>query len=187
MSVTLLASLKNGDHSAMEEIYRQYWENIFDTAFKRLGDEDIAQDITQEIFISLWENRSKLNIEHNLDAYLYTAVKYRVINYFRSVSLKDKQKNALLQLMQEEVTAAADTRLILKDLSEELDQAIATLPEKMQRVFSMSRKQQKTIQEIANELNVSTQTVKNQLTSATKLLKKNVSYLALLALMAGLT
>jgi len=187
LSETLLSSLQCGSRWAMEKIYHVYWEEIFDAALKKTGDEALAQDITQEIFISLWENHKTINLSGSLGAYLHGAVKYKVINYFRSGSIKEQHQAALTVLMDEQHTAAADDKLILKELYLEVDAAIALLPEKMQLVFSMSRKQEKSIKEIAAELDVSVQTVKNQISAAIKLLKKSLSYILLIAVFIGLT
>ncbi|MFF5380250.1 RNA polymerase sigma-70 factor [Pedobacter suwonensis] len=187
MSKTLLSSLQRGSHQAMEEIYHLYWSDIFDVALRKTGDEALSQDITQEIFISLWENHKTINLSGSLGAYLYGAVKYKVINYFKSGSIKEQHQNALKALMDEKHAEAADDRLILKEFYSEVDDAIALLPEKMQLVFSMSRKQEKSIKEIAEELNVSVQTVKNQISAALKLLKKSLSYILLIAVLIGLT
>ncbi|MGY0040029.1 RNA polymerase sigma factor [Pedobacter sp. NJ-S-72] len=71
----LITSLKQGDQTAMEIIYKKHWEHVFDAAYKRIGSEDIAQDITQDIFISLWEKRETLEIRESLAAYLQGSVK----------------------------------------------------------------------------------------------------------------
>ncbi|WP_412468325.1 RNA polymerase sigma factor [Pedobacter sp. KLB.chiD] len=187
MSETLLSSLRCGSHQAMAEIYQLYWEDIFDVALKKTGDEALAQDITQEIFISLWENRKTINLLSGLGAYLHGAVKYKVINSFRSGNLKAHHYMALSALTDEKDTITADNKLMLKELHLEVDAAIALLPEKMQQVFSMSRKQDKSIKEIASEMDISAQTVKNQISAALKLLKKSLSYILLMAVLIGLT
>ncbi|WP_293782772.1 RNA polymerase sigma factor [uncultured Pedobacter sp.] len=187
MSETLLSSLRRGSHQAMAEIYQLHWGDIFDVALKKTGDEALAQDITQEIFISLWENHKTIKLSSSLGAYLHGAVKYKVINYFRSGNLKAHHYTALSALMDEKDTIAADHKLILKELHLEVDAAIALLPEKMQQVFSMSRKQDKSIKEIASDLDISVQTVKNQISAALKLLKKSLSYILLIAVLISLT
>ncbi|WP_316844252.1 RNA polymerase sigma-70 factor [Pedobacter psychrodurus] len=187
MDNSLLSSLQRGNHEAMAEIYQAYWEDVFDAALKKTGDTALAQDITQEIFISLWENRTAISLTGSMGAYLHGAVKYKVINYFRSGSIKAQHQTALSTLMDEQHTVAADDKLILKELHLEVDAAIARLPEKMQLVFSMSRKQEKSIKEIATELDVSVQTVKNQISAALKLLKKSLSYILFIAALIGLT
>jgi len=171
----------------MENIYRLYWTDVLENVYKRVRDEEIAQDITQEIFISLWENRAQLNIEGSLRPYLQGAVKYKVINYFKSSIVKEKHQEDLTLLIQHETSASAENAMILKDLTREIDSALQDLPERMRLIFWMSRKQEKTIREISSELDLSAQTVKNQISAALKLLKERLSYLLFLAILILLT
>ncbi|MFW0718279.1 RNA polymerase sigma factor [Pedobacter sp. N23S346] len=183
MSEILIASLKNDDPFAMEQIFNAHWEKVFDSAFKKLGDEAIAQDITQEIFISLWEKRKKLEVTGDLSGYLYGAVKHRIVDYYRSNAVKDIHRSEFAILMNQKRMNTADENLILQDTAQEVEAAMQRLPERMRLVISMSREQDKTVKEIAGELNVSVQTVKNQITAAMKLLRENLSYILILALL----
>ena len=183
----LITSLKNGDHAAMQDIYSRYWEEVLDSAYKRVRDEEIAQDITQEIFISVWENRQRLIIESSLSAYFKGAVKFKVINYFKSSIVKEKHKEDIALLIGTQTEASAESMLMLKDFNQQIDNALLDLPEKMRIIFSMSRKQEKSIQEIAAELNLSVQTVKNQITAAMKLLRKKLSYIMFIVALILLT
>ncbi|MCX2453472.1 RNA polymerase sigma-70 factor [Pedobacter sp. PLR] len=178
----LLSLLQRGSHQAMEDIYLRYWEDVLDAAYKRVQDEEIAQDICQEIFISLWENRESIQLKGALGAYFLGAVKYRVINYFRSSQIKEKHKEDLRLLIGAETELSAAQGLILKELQQQVDEAIQELPEKMRVIFSMSRQEEKSIREISEELNLSAQTVKNQISSALKVMKKRLSYLLTLAI-----
>jgi RNA polymerase sigma-70 factor (family 1) len=171
---------------AIEQIYQKYWEEVFDAAYKRVRNIEIAQDITQEIFISLWEKKNTLTIEGNLSAYFYGAVKYKVINYYKSGALKDKHEKELSILRSDEHADAADNKIILRELDKQIENAILLLPDKMRLVFSMSRIEEKSIKEIASELNLSIQTVKNQISTALKSLR-TLSYLLQVALLIWLT
>lgn len=177
----LLNSLKNGDRKAMDEIFNTYWEFVFDAAFKKLGDEDVAQDITQEVFISIWENRISLAIETNLHAYLYGAVRYRVINYFKAQAVRNGHQAEISYLMEQQHVAGTDAKLVMEDADRAVEAALAKLPERMRLVVQMSRRQDRSVKEIAEELDVSVQTVKNQITAAMKILRKDLSYTLLLA------
>jgi len=175
----LITSLKKGDQTAMEIIYKRHWEQVFDSAYKRIGIEDIAQDITQDIFISLWEKRETLEIKESLAAYLHGSVKYRVINYFKANITREKYQEDLLSLVGNTSPLHATNNLAIKEIHQELDEAIAELPERMRLIFSMSRKQEKSNDEISAELNLSIQTVKNQLTAALKIIRKRLAYLTI--------
>ena len=188
LSEELLRSLRDGEHSAMEYFYHTYWEVVFDTAYKRVRDEEIAQDITQEIFISVWENRERLHIKSSLEAWLKGAVKYKVINYFKSSIVREKYEEDLVQLMGNQAEpSSAESMIILKELNQQLDHAMLELPEKMRVIFFMSRRQQKSTKEISDVLNLSAQTVKNQLSAALKLIRKKLSYTVILIILMLLT
>jgi len=188
LSEELLRSLRDGEHSAMEYLYHTYWEVVFDTAYKRVRDEEIAQDITQEIFISVWENRERLHIKSSLEAWLKGAVKYKVINYFKSSIVREKYEEDLVQLIGNQAEpSSAESMIMLKELNQQLDHAMLELPEKMRVIFFMSRRQQKSTKEISDELNLSAQTVKNQLSAALKLIRKKLSYTVILIILMLLT
>lgn len=167
----------------MEQLFSSHWEGIFDAAFKKLGDEAVAQDITQEIFISMWENRATLHIEGNIAAYLHGAVKFRVINYYRMKAMREGHYAALGYLMEQQRSADSDSKLKLADAEMEIDRAMDLLPARMRQLISMSKRQDRSIKEIADELGLSTQTVKNQLSAAMKILRENLSYLLFLILL----
>lgn len=163
----------------METIYATYWEQIFDAAYKRTGDEAVAQDLTQDLFISLWEKRETIEIRDTLSAYLQGAIKYRVINYFKANITKEKYNEDLIALSGDGYATQIPNNFAVKEIHQQLDEAIAELPGKMQLIFAMSRKQEKSNDEISAELNLSVQTVKNQISAALKIIRKRMAYLSL--------
>ena len=171
----LLKGLKKGKVKALELMYKSYWEVLYDDALIRTQNEDVAKDIVQEIFISVWEKRGNLNIKDSIEGYLHQAVKYRVINFFRN----ELTAGSHYQEMQHHTIAqpSPDQQLMAKELQGQLNDAIARLPEKMRLIFMLSRTEQKSIDEISVELSLSKQTIKNQLSIATRVLKEKFSYL----------
>jgi RNA polymerase sigma-70 factor (family 1) len=176
----LLLSLKQSEHSAMDGLFNTYWEFVFDAIFRKLGNEEVAQDLCQEIFISLWENRTTLQVEGSLSGYLYGAIKYKVINYIRLQASHSGHHQQLSYFMNQQTAPETDAGLMLKDLNRDVDAALAQLPDRMRLVISMSRKEDRSVKEIAAELGVSAQTVKNQITAAMKILRENLSYILFL-------
>jgi RNA polymerase sigma-70 factor (ECF subfamily) len=156
----LLSMIAQDDRDAFEMIYHQYWDALYTAALRRLRNAAQAQDIVQEIFISLWERRTELQI-NNLSAYLQTAVRYRVYNYIA--------RDAVPEVFYEPFEAiavhpvSADTMIIEKELLELADAYIAALPKKRQRIFNLYFEENLTTREIASRLSISQKTVQNQL------------------------
>src|SRR5688572_24325986 len=76
----LLKLLKRQELGAFEEIYMRYWKKLYTAAYKRVQSREISEELVQDIFTSLWVNRQVLKVE-TLSAYLYSAIKYKVINH----------------------------------------------------------------------------------------------------------
>ena len=166
----LLRLFKLGDQKAYEEIYRRYWSLMYIACCKILKDEDEAKDIVQEVFISLLNHGSRLQIRNSLSVYLYSSVRYKVLDRIKHNQVKD---NYLVSLF--DYSEAADTKtdrkLLEKEFLTEMEKAINLLPEKMRIVFTMSRNQHLSHKEIANMLEISDATVKKQINNALKILK----------------
>ena len=77
--IDLVNSMSEGDESAFQEIYRRYWYKLYTVANRKSGSEEDAEEIVQDIFISLWNRRDSIQITTTLNAYLAVSVKYRVI------------------------------------------------------------------------------------------------------------
>lgn len=167
----LLVLLRQDDRKAFDQIFSQYWPQLYIAAIKRLADPEISKDIVQEVFISVWERRKEMVIQNSLQAYLLSAVKFKVIDYFRKAITLDKHKTDLLKLTE---TSYMMDAIETTELEDQVASAIRTLPEKMRKIFEMSRTQGKSIAEISAELNVSSQTVKNQLSHAVRILRKQL-------------
>jgi RNA polymerase sigma-70 factor (ECF subfamily) len=75
----LLVLLKQGSQAAFAEIYNRYSGLLYVYAFKLTADTDATKDITQELFISLWDNKEALELKGSLSAYLYTAIRYKFL------------------------------------------------------------------------------------------------------------
>ncbi len=174
----LLTLLKEGRPDALENIFRKYWEDVFALAMSKTGDPTLSEEITQDIFVALWENRHRINLSGELKHYLLGSVKFKVINYYKSTTVAAVHQQKFSMLFESSSTGAADEQLLYKELSAEIERAISTLPERMRAIFYKSRKEGKSNSEIATEMNISVQTVKNQTSSALKLLKEKLPHLA---------
>lgn len=179
LNLWLLVKQDNG--VAFRTLFDRYWEKLYVYAFNRLKSEADAQDIVQEVMISLWSRRTSLEIEISLAAYLHTAVQYEVLNLFsKAASIAGKsleyEKNILPELV------SYIEPLHLKELEVLAENEIARLPQKMQQVYRLHQEKNLTVREIARLLNISEQTVRNQLATSYQKLRKHLKEAILIAI-----
>ncbi|MDT3401619.1 RNA polymerase sigma-70 factor [Mucilaginibacter terrae] len=165
----LAVMLRQGSNAAFEEIYRRYWDKLFNSAHKRLADFELCEEVVQDIFVKLWEKRELLSISTGLSNYLHTAVKYSVIDYYRKRLTQDAFIS--VQLASPLADTSTEDNVILNDLKRYLETLIGQLPDKCRSVYQLSRAEHKTNKEIAAILNISEKTVEGHLTKALQALR----------------
>jgi len=167
--IELLDLLKSGDRSALDEIYKRYHGLLYNHAYRRLPDREEVRDILQEIFIYLWNKKETLEIT-SLSAYLYTSVRSRVLNVFRNQKVREMYMQSLQDFMNAgEYTL--DEKIREKELVQLIEKEVTSLPPQMRQIFEMSRFQEKSHKEIAEELSISPQTVRTQVRNALRVLR----------------
>jgi len=176
----LIQLLKNDDNSAFTEIYNRYAESLAGFAGAKLFHLEDARDILHDIFIKLWEDRNTLLITSNLKSYLFSAVRYRVIDKIRR-KVTRQGYSLMIQSASTANAHGADEIFEAKELQENIDNALRDLPFRTKQIYELSRNQHYTISEIAQMLNISEQTVKNQLTTALKHLRQSIIFTTTIA------
>ncbi len=170
----LVKLLKQQEFGAFEEIYLRYWKKLYSNAFKRVQSREVAEELVQDIFTSLWVNRETPAIEI-LSAYLYTAIKYKVINYLE----KELSRRAYSEFQIQSairVSNSTEEMVLLNELNMALEKEIQKLPPKRQQIFKMSREEHLSIKQVASNLGISEKTAENQLGKALKVLKINLRH-----------
>ena len=161
----LLQRISEDDSMAFTILYRRYWEDMFVTAAKALRDKTEASDVVQDVFLSLWNRRHELSIEGPLINYLHTAVRYKVIHYIQ------KNITLLADVSVNWLSPDAEVNLQLEELQKALSSVVTKMPPKMQQVYILSRREQLSHKEIAEQLSVSVETVKKHIQHALQLIK----------------
>lgn len=162
--IDLLYALKQGDEQAFNKLFKIYWEKVYAVAYHRLGDEQDADDLVQELFISLWERREGLSIKGSLENYLMGAVKFKVISRLRNRSVKEKVFEDLRHRMTEVQEAEADA-IDFRELDKTLTDALSSLNDNVRTAFVM-RSDNMSIKEIALQMGLKEQTVRNYIADA---------------------
>lgn len=164
----LVVFLRAGNRVAYEEIYRRYWDKLFEWASHQIGVED-AEEVLQEVFLSLWHRRTEVVIKR-LDVYLAVAVKNLVFNFFKS-QLTYRKYQEYLVFKELEQSPDGGQILNFKELTVAIEAALNRLPEKSAEVFRRSRFENQPVKEIAKHLSLSEKAVEYHLTKSIKYLK----------------
>jgi RNA polymerase sigma-70 factor (family 1) len=174
--VLFLRTASCEDKDAFAEIYDRYWKLLVSTCYKRLQCIDSAEELVQDIFIDLYLRRHEITLSSTLEAYLKTAVKYKVFNFYRAQHTHQNYVNKTLA--QENIGfPTPDKNLQHKQINAAIVDATRYMPEQCKRVFQLSRIEHLPQKSIANELGISLSTVKKHITKANQILREKLGYI----------
>ncbi len=158
------------DHQHFERLFKTHFVHLCNFAYQFVKDRDAAKDITQKVYINLWENRAKIDLKQAPKSYLFTSVRNRSINYLRD---HKKYRSKVLDLDIHDLDKSMEEEeLDLEELRSKIAAALETLPTKCRQVFEMSRYQEMKYKDIAEELDISQKTVEAHMSRALKGLRE---------------
>ncbi len=169
----LITLLKQGNEEAFVEIYQRYWEILLNAAYQRLRSREDAEEVVQEIFVNFYFRRSEIDPKSTLEAYLKTALKFKVIDTYRLQQLHYKHIDNLIA----ETTlyaASPEDQLDSKEFNRNILSLCRKLPEKCREVFIMFRFEELSHKEIAERAAISVSTVKKHLHKAMLFLREEL-------------
>lgn len=161
--------MRRGDPAAFDAVFRQWYEPLCGYAARLTdGDVDEAEDLVQQVFVKIWEQRERLDIAWSLKAYLYKTVHNAALNRLRAAKTRSKylETNAS-QLENANVQPEESAR----ELDERLQKALDLLPPQCRLVFELSRFEELKYREIADQLGISIKTVETQMGKALRILR----------------
>ena len=172
--------------AAFEEVFIEYYKGMYSYASIMLKNEAEAEEITQTVFVKLWEKRHSLVIESSLKSYLYRMVHNDCLNWLKRRSVVLSFQKEKIYSMKNERSNAED-KLASAQLNEQLSNALRELPQQCRTIFQLSRFEELKYREIAVQLGISEKTVENQMGKALKLLRmKLVDFLPLIIFLVAL-
>jgi RNA polymerase sigma-70 factor, ECF subfamily len=166
----LFEKISNGSKAHFDSLFSKYYAQLVRFAMGYLHDGPAAEEMVQDVFVRIWENAPRIEIETSILAYLYTSVRNQALNFIKHENIKKKyeQEQALF------VNADAndfEEKVNLKFFRQLLAITVGSLPEKCREIFEMAKFEGLTYDEIAEYLQVSEKTVENQMGIALKKLR----------------
>ena len=172
----LLIRISEDDTKAFTHLFDQYWLQVFAHVRTYIKDAAQAEDITQDIFFSIWLNRSKLATVAEFEPWLHVVTRNRTISGLRK--LLREPDNELAGIIPDMPALSGDSPVMMLDYKQSqelLQKAIDQLPPRRRQVFRMSRQEGLTHQEIAEQLQISKATVNEHITEALSFLKSKMA------------
>jgi RNA polymerase sigma-70 factor (ECF subfamily) len=161
----ILAQIAEGNEKAFEQLFEKYSDNIYGVAFNYTKSAEVAEEVTQDVFVKLWFKRKSLATLQSLENYLFIIARNHIINIFNR---NKKDKNFIEHILHhfEENNATPEDILLFKESQELIAQAIATLTHQQQMVYELRRIQGLSLEEVAVKMEISRNTARNHLNRA---------------------
>ncbi|MDR2953466.1 MAG: RNA polymerase sigma-70 factor [Prevotella sp.] len=163
----LLARISQDDEAAFCELYSLYKMKLYYFAQKLIKSKEYAEDICQDTFAIIWQNRYYINVNLPFSSYLFTIARNRILNILRDIHKEEYLHEYIISQAIDFTSTAQDT-VSIRELNEILSQAIEKLTGRQKQIFKMSREDGMSHKEIAEFLNISIHTVKEHLSLALK-------------------
>ena len=170
----LISRIKEGDESAFRIVFDLYSSKLYAFSYRFLKEKEPCQEVVQEVFLNLWINRAKLDNQYPIAPYLYTITRRLTLNVLRHVATSQSAMDKMW-LNVKKVSNETEEEVFLEDLSRFTEQVLSKMPKQQQLIFRMSRHQELSYDEIAEELDISRNTVKNHLVAALKTLRTQLN------------
>ena len=175
--VELIEKIKNGDKPAFKEIFEMYYDSLARFAYRHVQSRTLAEEVVQDVFLWIWENRERWQVNRSLKTYLFKAVRNKAIDYWR----KQQTRHSYL----DQYSTENEKNPSFIDLPDNANgdeflnaarDAIEELPERRRMVYKLSRLEGLTYKEIAEVMEISPKTVETQMSRALDFLRKELSH-----------
>ncbi|MDT3368458.1 RNA polymerase sigma factor CarQ [bioreactor metagenome] len=176
----IIKQLQDGNEKVFEQIVREYWPRMFKFALIYTQNNETSQELVQDTFLVLWNNRSILKDNTNLITYLMVVLRNKCLNlleqtrirqlYIEEIDDETIYQRANLYVLQDEASQIVES----EDLHKAIERALSKLPEKTREIFMLSRYDGLKNQQIAETKNISQKTVEYHISKALQILKEEL-------------
>lgn len=158
-----------------ELVYKTYSNKMYKIGYAKTGSKDITSEIIQDIFKSVWERKNTLRINVSVENYLMRALKFKIIDHYRSATVVRRGKREILENYVDR-THTTEEDIAYNELKEKVDCAVDKLSSKCKKVYQLSREQGYSNKQIAEDLLISERAVAYHISNAMTNLKKDLSF-----------
>jgi RNA polymerase sigma-70 factor, ECF subfamily len=167
----LVETIRGGDADAFETLVRRKTSKVYALCYRIIGNAEDAKDISQLVFLKLWENLEKYDPHYVFDTWLYRMVTNVAIDFMRNKQSRDNAVNSNLRLVKTAADAEQNVVVQRKEVEAVFNEVSACLSPKQKTIFVMNQMEDLPSAEIAKVLGCRESTVRNHLFNARKLMQ----------------
>ena len=177
-----MKEIENFDKHSLESLFRDHYTGLCRFALSYVKQDEVAKEIVQDAFVSLWEKRQTLDMSKPVKSYLSATVRNKCLNHLRDHKKFSRDLLAIENLHEDTLFDQSD-KLVEQEINEKIASGISGLPEKCREVFLLSRYENLKYQQIADKLQISVKTVETQMSKALQHMRIHLSeYLPMMLL-----
>ena len=167
---TCFHALAKGDLGVFEGFFEAYKKRVFGVAVKMLKSPTEAEDVVQEVFLSIWQSRARLDRINDPEAYLFTITHNTIYTHLKKASRNEQLLNAILYYISQKQNTTEET-VAAHDAGKLIREAVQQLSPQQRTIFELSKQEGLSYHEIAERMQISQNTVRNHLSIALKTIR----------------
>ena len=168
----LVAGINSNDRKAFRRLYERYQEYMYRLALRKVQSEEVAEEIVQDVFVSLWEKRDGLVVT-DIRSYLFRSVKNGVLDYVRAQIVRQNYAREFAFQVEPNYNNT-DEFLALYDLTAAIHSGMDSLSEKTREIFKLNRLDSLSADEISKTLDLPKRTVEYHITLALRMMRTSL-------------
>jgi RNA polymerase sigma-70 factor (ECF subfamily) len=178
----IIKELAKDSDASLEVLFNYYYPRLYNFSKSFLKLEEGIDDILQEVFVKIWQNRKTINNTDTFNSYIFTITRNLLLNELRT---RLNKQNLMEEVRKHSVASEYSLleEIQYAELKEKVDNIIGELPERQKEIFILSRTEGLSHKEIAEKLGIKTKTVEYHITLAVRSLRSKLKDIGMLSLL----
>jgi RNA polymerase sigma-70 factor (ECF subfamily) len=178
----LMQEIKADNMFAFDALYRKYSKRLYKFGYSILKSQEEAENLIQDVYLNLWENRYKVEKDSSIKSYLFTIAYNSAITIIRKKA-RESEFIEYLKTLQKISEEPVNMAFEYNELTNKLEEIIKALPQRQKEVYLLHRVEGLKYNEIAERLNISMNTIENHMSRALKTIRKKLGNYSLIAIL----
>lgn len=169
----LIRLKEENEEKFMEHIFRSFYTPLCKTVYNITRDTEATEDIVQDVFMKIWRRKEQLDLKQSLKSYLFRSSVNTALNYLE----KNRRNSSMEEGSEDDLRYSSNStedQLRFHEVSQQIDEAVKTLPPKCRTVFALSRYEEMSYAEIADQLSISVKAVEKHMGKALKMMREQL-------------